>query len=963
MSLGAQTTLPEGHLHLLHEQLDEHFLRLQEKRRRVGASIPIFALEHGLSEPELALLASEVRAAIGKVFYPQDAWLPLVVYSAEMGYEYDGEEYWTTFETRTPGWAEHGDRYYIRRCFRSFQERYGGAKPGGAWAEHFSIICWPITHAVLPTDLQRHLARLIYDYRHALSSSLLEDPTELGRRLAARSWQTSSRFQNFAQNTALLGQVAVALLSGDDDESPYLLDSTLHRIVLDLSKERDSHRWLRDAKSTASLVREKGFRRAGAGVLGSRGGPSGDGIQIRTDPGLILRRSPSGWDALLCLPDLTVLSERLPELHSELGSRRAKIKGVDGPPLARGRLLYTGQQVRLGEWPTSDGPLISLENGSLAANSLLSDQCVMPPGSRWVFRIREDGTAIEVRGKFVRPGRRYVLVSEELLSPGAAEWITPASITARGAFAQELVLPEVLSPTDLQVVAGLGLSLIAEVKVRPVGFVPAQWDGEGESAWLAGECPIVGISSERPVDHCVVTIDGAPALVPWPMGEREVFVQFDDLAVGTHEVVAALVSRESHEAFAEGYLGLTVLSPQVRPTTGSSREGMAIYATPVNPTLAEVWDGRAYLEMRGPREAKVSLDVSLCNRHKKSLAKRTISAALPVSGEQWRRLLATEIRGASEMQRVYDEAECCVVKASCAGMAYAELCCDREFAPIRWIFGRDSHGPYQKLIDNTESHALEVCYVDFAAPDRVKPVELGDRLEVRMPKGGLLSATAAGVRAQVILPPSVHDLGDLKTTMARPQLGEVPRTLQNVCRLVSLARVWGGASLPSDPFAEVRRTSVMRAITAHLACLVAGGRWEHIERLIARGDRPSNSQFVHAVGSQRDYQGLAELLLEEIPRAMVMTLSPRAAWFAAVLERHLPSSRLWARHHRSAEFLLRLSSEPASLAVWPARELEENIARVLDSPVLLRAARLTVLAIHSALGDEAGVTYSGWAWE
>jgi hypothetical protein len=149
-----------------------------------------------------------------------------------MGYEYSGDEYWQTFAARTPGWTVIEDREYVRSIFHKFASRFGGARPSGRWADHFSIICWPITHAVLPTDLQQQLVQLIFEYRMALTADLLADPSALGRRLAARSGQYSSRFQYFAQNTDLLGQVAVALLAPENDGSPYLLGSTLERIVV-----------------------------------------------------------------------------------------------------------------------------------------------------------------------------------------------------------------------------------------------------------------------------------------------------------------------------------------------------------------------------------------------------------------------------------------------------------------------------------------------------------------------------------------------------------------------------------------------------------------------------------------------------------------------------------------------------------------------------------------------------------
>ncbi|MCP4654320.1 MAG: hypothetical protein GY856_02760 [bacterium] len=118
--------------------------------------------------------------------------LPWTVFAAELGYLYSGDEYWQTFEERTPGWLVHGHRHWVRRCFRDFQKRYGGAEPKGPWACQFSIICWPITHAILPQDLQRQLAKLLYELRHVTSSEALASPRHLGELIANRSWGTSS---------------------------------------------------------------------------------------------------------------------------------------------------------------------------------------------------------------------------------------------------------------------------------------------------------------------------------------------------------------------------------------------------------------------------------------------------------------------------------------------------------------------------------------------------------------------------------------------------------------------------------------------------------------------------------------------------------------------------------------------------------------------------------------------------
>jgi hypothetical protein len=241
----------------LDRELRSHFAALRARRDVVSAGAPLFALEHNLDDEFLEFLKGRVREAIQSGPPSGRSPLPYIVYAAEVGYRYE-DEYWPSFEASTPGWLQHGDRYWIRRVFTEFADKYGGARPTGAWGRQFSIISWPITNAILPTDLQRHLARLLADHRHRLSPDLITNPDELGLRLAGHAATTSARFRVFAQNTSLLGLVAASLLLGDESESPLLERKTLDRIVVDLSAEEESRRWLKAARDTALPLQLRG---------------------------------------------------------------------------------------------------------------------------------------------------------------------------------------------------------------------------------------------------------------------------------------------------------------------------------------------------------------------------------------------------------------------------------------------------------------------------------------------------------------------------------------------------------------------------------------------------------------------------------------------------------------------------------------------------------------------------------
>ena len=239
------------------QRLAEHFLDLATSRSRVEGGTPIFALEHGLEAREVQAVANSVRGHISSAAPSMDHALAWIVYAAEIGYGYSGDEYWQTFEKQTPGWVVHGDRYWIRDRYRVFATKYCGARPSGAWAEHFSIICWPITHAILPRDLQRQLARVLYELRHFFSGELLESPTKLGELIADQSWKATSRFQNFAQETQLVGLVASALLrQGELGRDNLIHPAALHRIGTDLDRESRSREWLRGSSQVRTGPRQ-----------------------------------------------------------------------------------------------------------------------------------------------------------------------------------------------------------------------------------------------------------------------------------------------------------------------------------------------------------------------------------------------------------------------------------------------------------------------------------------------------------------------------------------------------------------------------------------------------------------------------------------------------------------------------------------------------------------------------------
>ena len=704
-------------LSVMHEGLAAHFYDLRGRRDALGNGAPVFALEHGLSDAEIAALESAVRSAVRHQDFPAEAWLSLVVYAAELGYRYSGDEYWQTFETQTPGWGQSANRQCIRSVFEKFSDSFEGARPSGAWANWFSIISWPITHAVLPTDLQRQFARLLSDCGTALTTDLLADPAALGLKLAARAGHYSKRFQSFAQNTGLLGQVAAALLADDDEESPYLLNSTLRRITRSLSTERQARKWLQDARWSARQVRAHGFQPAEhrpAGPAISR--PTG--VAGVTGPLLSLRRGPDGWAAWLSLPDLSVLAERQPGVQDELGRLRPLVAGASRAALPRGQLLFPGQPVKLAAWPDAGAPLIQLEGGQLGTNALLAAECALPRGP-WVFRLRDRELATEVRGKIVHPEGCYVLLRRDAINPSCLPgWTTSISCRTGGIHAYDVRVPPVIDDGHAAEARFLGIAIQADVSIRPAGVVAADWDGEGTAGWLSGEHVILAVRTTRSTSHCIFEIGRARHALEWPTGMDEIFVTVAGLNTGAHEARVSLVATEGGKPTARGTFVIIVRDPWSRPLGGTLREGLALIASPATPTLPEVWDGRADVQIVGPPGIRARAEIALADHHHRVIASQDFLVKIPLDVQGWRSFAATRLRESPALRHAYDAAESCVITVSDHRLGVAELRCEREFAALRWIVGIHHDDPFAQLIDNTNDSAATLSLFAFSAPDQ-----------------------------------------------------------------------------------------------------------------------------------------------------------------------------------------------------------------------------------------------------
>jgi len=921
-----------------HDLLSAHFGDLRDARTKLEPRSPVFALEHDLTDQDLELLKSAVREAIKSHFLTRyhKTWLPFVVYAAEMGYRYEGDEYWKTFSSLTPRWTSQ-ERSTIRDWFHLFHMQFGGARPTGAWANQFTIIAWPITHAVLPVDLQRQLAKLLYEFRTGLTSTLLSDPDELGVRLAARAGWYSARFRIFCQNTQLVGQVAAALLAGGDSESPYLVKSTLDRLIAGLSHERQVRHWLTSAQHAANRVRASGFSRPPS--TGNRSPSSTERLPRATDPRLFLRLLDGSWYAYAELPDMTPLSERLPHVYDELRTRRARVNG-GRRPVPTGGLVYGGQEVRFDTWPDPTKPFVQLERGTDPVNALIADQAVISGGPWWLFRQQAGGAAVEVRGRFLRPGIRYVLVGSGDPEPPSVPWCSSAALEVVGAHAWTLDVPDPLPDVDARALLEHGLSSLANVAIRPVGLVASAWDGEGAVESLAGEPAIVGIRSEVVPQRCLVAIDGDPHLVPWPAGESELILSLDSLDVGTHLVAATLIGDENKE-LTKGDLAITIRDPQVRPENATVGEGIRMLASPARPTLTELWDERANITVNGPPDSNAEMVVALLDEGRVELGAVRRKVTLPIDEDEWT-VIARGIRSDNAFKAHYDDAQWCVITVQRDGVGLASLSCERDFQPLRWRFRKEHDGSYvARLQDQTDGEKTKVEFFDVEQPLAASTFEQGVDIPLP-PRGGLLCARAEGVTAAVLAPTQPNRVITLGAVSPHVPYGD--RSTAAIMRLADAHWLWTSADLPADPFAVRQQQLALGAIVRAISMLLCGSHWASIERQLETADAEwvldHLDDMEHAIGLSPAHVALArQISLNLYDWSAPETLLPG---FAEVIAPTLRESGIV--DPSAPRFLLTMAGRLGYITQeWSTQDHDLLLNRIKLSPVLLRAARYAVI--------------------
>ncbi|MGB9233877.1 MAG: hypothetical protein WCC04_05645 [Terriglobales bacterium] len=959
------------------KRLEDHFTILKQKHSSGSTAYPIFALEHDLGPSETQSLATALEEQIRYSSPSDQHWLVWVVYAAEIGYAYSGDEYWQTFAESTPGWAalpQVAAREWIRDAFKRFQRTFNGATPVGKWSQHFSIICWPITHAILPQDLQRQLAETLYEIRHMFDSDLLSSVEDLGRQIEANSWKASSRFRQFAQEHVLLGQIASALLLTEEERANSLiLPSTLQRIAADLDRERRSREWLSSARNHAAIVKLKGLSRGwGTDREVSEDeeseGPRAQLLRLGIEPTLLLRKtSGKEWEVRLNLPCLSPLLGRFPVFRDILSSQRCLVTGAkDRRPIARETFLRGSKEVPLAKWPVTGEVLLQFETSCPELDYLLHTECLIRPGPRWVFKVGTDGIAREVKGHTVRPGCEYVIV--EHWNSGHSLDGSPLALACEGVAALLLQVPDTISQIYREQLTELGLNPASVIRVWPAGLPPSQWDDEGEAEWINSSRVCIGMSADCELDGIILNLVG-------PVSEKlaiekaaisgPLFIDLGTLHPGNYKlhVISAAASGPTTGTLAVRIRESNRLESE--PTPGTP---FFYRLTPANPPLQRFWDGDAGLEIFGPEGVKVETELSLLKNTSDPLpliSRQLDGLRLPVLAADFAERFNTAKQD-TRLLNAYEEANHCVVHIRTAEFGEYRLRLEREFSPIRWVMRFENQSYCLQLIEADETAGIRVFRCPFRVPDQMEVIPPSSFVKrCRLPEeGGLYVACAGDYRTSIIVPPVLHSFSDLAFT---PLPLRRDRTETDLGQIIKSAEMWSQSRLSGNLLANQRRNTAVGHLKDAIIGLLCGDEWLECELRHRRmGTLPHSLE--HMISTKPYHALVGGALVKQRSAFPYLSIREIAQIVYRLSKNYLnvPVFSLAREHGVSrqewiTELCVRLMYEPQEVSNWAGEDFMAGLHYVIGQPILVRATRFAVLlrGETTVVGDQAAGTDEG----
>ena len=445
------------------------------------------------------------------------------------------------------------------------------------------------------------------------------------------------------------------------------------------------------------------------------------------------------------------------------------------------------------------------------------------------------------------------------------------------------------------------------------------------------------------------------------------FVLLPRLLVGEHVISV------SYEALKETTTStLRVEVRDARPNVVDGAGPLLAWVEPFSHNLERLWEGRSVVRVEGATSASATCTLTLVSPT--SSAQKTIHGVpLPLSGEDWRRLLRDSIQQDDSIQRAYLEARAAQVTIDAGPIGRCLVEFDRELPPVRWLL-HEGKSFQLELRDDTEGTLeRELRCAAFELPDRWSQIDSVGPIEPNA-RGGLYVASVGGRVAAMVVPPARRSLASFSDLRVSPSLSPRARRPQVLLELIATTRLWGSARLPGDIRAQVWRTEIVRLLNEDLFGLICGSGWRSAERALdrERSDAAYRALESNVCKSAPDRLTVAGALVRMGARLIESTLDDRIEQFSALTRRAAEEKPgLWrplaekfgdSTDSWLAEFCLRAASD-TQLETWAGDSVLDALSLLMDWPLLARTARcLTMASLIETVDVEFPPLFPSWEW-
>jgi hypothetical protein len=839
------------------QQLSDHYSRLRDLR--ASENYPVYAIEHGLTAEEVSTALSQLSQNFQANARADGAYyLVWTAAAAEVGYRYDGTEYWDSFREAVPKWLDRNrDRDKIREFYRKFSMTYRGLTPAGLWAKQFPIIAWPITQAILPRYLQRHFASYLFELRHLLVKGGELTLDEIGDLLSDSYVGRSSLFEGFLQQKPLTSRFVMALgMEELADAVAPIEKMMLDRIVADIDtlgsvgrRLREAQRVLRDARFINSY--RPGFVPKAKPQVPSKG-PAADRAE---GPRLVARpNNAETWALSLSIPDLSSPLKSAGITARELEQTRMRFRScsvTSGWIPARALFAYSGEaEEALDSYPVETFNAFTFDRPIEAVTKALEGRLRFTTREVRLLKIRDDGSAFELSGCYVRANQSYVIVTAATLPEAfiAGLGLTPLIANAPPAHLWRFDVPATLDAPKIAALASLGLGYRLGIRLVPVGLSP-RWNSANDGVtFLDTECPVFCISPEITVREFVVRLDQSTPLRFAPSNNGNTLISLGALSVGSHHFSVSALGVATGEDIASEVISIDVRASTPWQSSVAGKAGVALKVDPLEAAFDQFLDGAARLRVVAPPRRSLKLNARFYGLNSEMFRDETLGRYVtPVDGEKLSEIVSQKLGTESQMANV-ERAARIELAISLDEFGSGRVSFEKPVEPIRWL--RLDERKVRLSDDTGEDTPPVVETFDLESVDAATGVEYAQAIEgfELRGKGGLLVATYKGRPYEAVATATQRNFAafnDLGMPAKLSGASLEPR------QIIKALKRWNGARRLMGPMALLARRNAVKVLERALCVALCGDEWVASVERVSSGKQQAGelySRIWHSLG-------------------------------------------------------------------------------------------------------------------